>query len=170
MKEEREEKIYKSLMLVVITVIITFLITSVTVYKAIAKNGIKYVKITDGEVTGLDETLASFRKVLEKEYLGEIDDETLVEGALKGYVEALGDPYTEYYTKEEMEGLNTSERYATVMNLSQVDDENIIIVRDFVKNFGAEFISLFDCIWTHNDEARLEIIAEAKLEEDSKSK
>ena len=92
MKEEREEKIYKSLMLVVITVIITFLITSVTVYKAIAKNGIKYVKITDGEVTGLDETLASFRKVLEKEYLGEIDDETLVEGALKGYVEALGDP------------------------------------------------------------------------------
>ena len=32
MKEEREEKIYKSLMLVVITVIITFLITSVTVY------------------------------------------------------------------------------------------------------------------------------------------
>ena len=38
MKEEREEKIYKSLMLVVITVIITFLITSVTVYKAIAKN------------------------------------------------------------------------------------------------------------------------------------
>ena len=30
MKEEREEKIYKSLMLVVITVIITFLITSVT--------------------------------------------------------------------------------------------------------------------------------------------
>ena len=101
MKEEREEKIYKSLMLVVITVIITFLITSVTVYKAIAKNGIKYVKITDGEVTGLDETLASFRKVLEKEYLGEIEDETLVEGALKGYVEALGDPYTEYYTKEE---------------------------------------------------------------------
>ena len=74
------------------------------------------------------------------------------------------------YTKEEIECLNVSEKYATVMNLSQVDDENIIIVRDFVKDLGSEFISLFDCLWIHNDEARLEIIAEAKLEEDSKSK
>ncbi len=74
------------------------------------------------------------------------------------------------YTKEEIEYLNTSERYATVMNLSQVDEENVIIVRDFVKNLGAEFISLFDCMWAHNDEKRLEIIAEAKLEENSKSK
>ena len=125
MKEEREEKIYKSLMLVVITVIITFLITSVTVYKAIAKNGIKYVKITDGEVTGLDETLASFRKVLEKEYLGEIDDETLVEGALKGYVEALGDLYTEYYTKEEMEKLmdTTNGNYVGIGIYMLVDKE-----------------------------------------------
>ena len=74
------------------------------------------------------------------------------------------------YTNEEIEHLNTSERYATVMNLSQVDEDNIIIVRDFVKNLGAEFTSLFDCLWTHNDEKRLEIIAEAKLGEKSKSK
>ena len=141
MKEEREEKIYKSLMLVVITVIITFLITSVTVYKAIAKNGIKYVKITDGEVTGLDETLASFRKVLEKEYLGEIDDETLVEGALKGYVEALGDPYTEYYTKEEMEKLmdTTNGNYVGIGIYMLVDKEKqTIVVLKPMENSPAE--------------------------------
>lgn len=141
MKEEREEKIYKSLMLVAITVIITFLITSVTVYKAIAKNGIKYVKITDGEVTGLDETLASFRKVLEKEYLGEIDDETLVEGALKGYVEALGDPYTEYYTKEEMEKLmdTTNGNYVGIGIYMLVDKEKqTIVVLKPMENSPAE--------------------------------
>ena len=141
MKEEREEKIYKSLMLVVITVTITFLITSVTVYKAIAKNGIKYVKITDGEVTGLDETLASFRKVLEKEYLGEIDDETLVEGALKGYVEALGDPYTEYYTKEEMEKLmdTTNGNYVGIGIYMLVDKEKqTIVVLKPMENSPAE--------------------------------
>ena len=141
MKEEREEKIYKSLMLVVITVIITFLITSVTVYKAIAKNGIKYVKITDGEVTGLDETLASFRKVLEKEYLGEIDDETLVEGALKGYVEALGDPYTEYYTKEEMEKLmdTTNGNYVGIGIYMLVDkDKQTIVILKPMENSPAE--------------------------------
>lgn len=79
----------------------------------------------------------------------------------------LKDVISGNYTKEEIESLNTSERYATVMNLSQVDEENIIIVRDFVKNFGAEFISLFDCLWTHN-EARLEIIAEVKMSEGEK--
>ncbi len=72
------------------------------------------------------------------------------------------------YTKEEIECLNVSEKYATVMSLSQVDDENIIIVRDFVKDLGSEFISLFDCLWTHNDEARLEIIAEVKMNEGEK--
>ena len=80
----------------------------------------------------------------------------------------LKDVISGNYTKEEIESLNTSERYATVMNLSQVDEENIIIVRDFVKNLGAEFISLFDCIWTYNDEARLEIIAEVKMNEGEK--
>ena len=39
---------------------------------------------------------------MENKYIGEINDEELIDGALKGYVNALGDPYTTYYTKEEM--------------------------------------------------------------------
>ena len=34
--------------------------------------------------------------------MGEINDEELIDGAIKGYVSALGDPYTVYYTKKEM--------------------------------------------------------------------
>lgn len=92
-------------MLILITVIITFILTSMMVYKAMTKDGFKYVTTADGQTIGLDATLASFRKVLEKEYLGEIDDNELIEGAIKGYIAGLNDPYTEYYTKEEMKKL-----------------------------------------------------------------
>lgn len=41
------------------------------------------------------------RDCIDKYYLGEIDDAAVTEGMYKGMVEALGDPYSEYFTKEE---------------------------------------------------------------------
>lgn len=67
---------------------------------------IKELQISGKEtysLSGLEYTLAKFRGELEKKYIGEINDEELIDGAIKGYVAALGDPYTTYYTKEEME-------------------------------------------------------------------
>ena len=117
MEEEKKERIYKSLMLILITVIITFILTSMMVYKAMTKDGFKYVTTADGQTIGLDATLASFRKVLEKEYLGEIDDNELIEGAIKGYIAGLNDPYTEYYTKEEMKMINETRKILGHPNL-----------------------------------------------------
>jgi len=67
------------------------------------------------------------------------------------------------YKERDIEVLNTAERYATVMGLSQVDENNLEKVREFVEQLGAEFVSIFDSLWTHGDESRLEKIAEIKL-------
>ena len=56
--------------------------------------------------------------------------------------------------------LNTAERYATTMGLTQVDEENVEKVREFVKKLGEEFTSLFDILWSKNDESRLKLISE----------
>lgn len=58
--------------------------------------------------------------------MGEIDDETLIEGAIKGYVSALGDPYTTYYTKEEMDELmeETTGNYVGIGIYMTLDLEN----------------------------------------------
>ena len=61
--------------------------------------------------------------------------------------------------------LNTAERYATTMGLSQVDDNNLEKVRGFVTGLGAEFGAIFDALWTHGDESKLERLAEVKLAE-----
>ena len=69
------------------------------------------------------------------------------------------------YTDKDVQTLNTAERYATTIGLSQVDDNNLEIIRSFVTGLGAELLAIFDSLWTHGDEIRLERLAEAKLAE-----
>ena len=81
----------------------------------------------------------------------------------KQQVITLDDIINGNYTKRDIELLNTSERYATVMHLSQVEEENLERVRNFVQELGAEFIVIFDNLWTHGDESKLERLAETKI-------
>ena len=78
----------------------------------------------------------------------------------------LDDVISDKYTADDIRVLNTAERYATTMGLSQVDEEHLEKVRNFVLKIGKEFGAIFDALWTHGDEARLERLAEAKLAED----
>ena len=75
----------------------------------------------------------------------------------------LDDVINGNYLDVDIYSLNTAERYATTMGLSLVDEDNLETVRSFVAKMGAEFCAIFDSLWTHGDETRLERIAEAKL-------
>lgn len=66
------------------------------------------------------------------------------------------------YTERDLQ-MNTSEIYATAMGLSQVDEANFEKVREFVLKLGGEPCAIFDSLWTHGDESRMEIVAEARL-------
>ena len=64
----------------------------------------------------------------------------------------------------EAEGLDFSkeELHNSAICLSQVDEENLETVREFVKALGEEYCMLFDSTWAHNDYSRLEKIAALK--------
>ena len=81
----------------------------------------------------------------------------------KQEVITLEDVINGNYTDKEINSLNTAEKYATITGLSQVDEENLEKIRNFVANLGAEFKAVFDALWTHGDESRLEIIAELNI-------
>lgn len=98
MKSEKMQKIYKTIMLVILTAAITFIITTVVMYNNIGVGKTNYV-VTDS----ISRTFQMFRNFIEKRYIGEIDETKMIESAIKGYVEGLGDQYSEYITKEEME-------------------------------------------------------------------
>ncbi len=127
MEKRSSQQVYRTIMLVIITVLITSLVTTIVIYNFVIKSGKIAIKSDDNSsLGGLKATLANFRSVLEEKYMGEIDDETLIEGAIKGYVSALGDPYTTYYTKEEMDELmeETTGNYVGIGIYMTLDLEN----------------------------------------------
>ena len=94
----KKNNVYKIIMLVILTVAITFIITSIVMYNTLGKNNVKYVS-TDS----IGRTFKTFHDFIEKNYLGEINEDEMLESAIKGYVAGLNDEYSEYITKEEME-------------------------------------------------------------------
>lgn len=143
-KKTKRQSIYKVIMLVVLAVTITFMITTVTMYKKFQD---AYVKEALGGTTGstssgssLIKTLESFKTMLEQKYIGEIDEEKLIEGAIKGYVEGLEDPYTEYLTKEEMQDFTeeTSGEYVGIgVYITNYKTNNSILVVGVMKGSPA---------------------------------
>ncbi len=63
-------------------------------------------------------------------------------------------------TERELEAMNTAERYATTMGLSQADEEQMKTVRAFVSRMGEEFRAVFDTLWANGEEGREQILAE----------
>ena len=102
MKTSKAERIYRVVMLIIITALISSIITAVVVNERItSSSSIKNIAEGDG-TTGIETTLAAIRTILEEEYIGELDDERMLEMAVKGYVAGVGDEYTTYDTSEEM--------------------------------------------------------------------
>lgn len=101
MEKERKYRIYKIIMMVAIAMFITFMITSISLYTYFVNNPISIS--SNSKSNDISNKLEKYREIIDKYYLGEVDEEKLKEGAIKGYIEGLGDPYTEYISKEDME-------------------------------------------------------------------
>ena len=103
MNSEKSQKIYRIIMLIVITALVSSLLTAVVVTERItSKSSVEKIAEGDG-TTGIETTLAYIRTLLQEKYIGELDDEQMLETAIKGYVAGVGDEYTVYYTKDEMD-------------------------------------------------------------------
>ena len=101
MKKQTPYKIYKTIMIIVLTAFITFLITSIGMYKYIEGDG-KLAALASDTSNDITVSLEKYKEIIDKYYLGDVDEDKLKEGAIKGYIEGLNDPYTEYISKEDM--------------------------------------------------------------------
>ena len=134
MKEKQEEtaqRIYKVTMLVILTSFITFMITSLSMYTYFKQN--PNLKFVEGDNSDIDTYLSKIKKAIDKNFLWQdkIDEEKLKDGAIKGYVEGLGDQYTEYISKEEMksftEDINGSFVGIGIYMIADEDSGKIIV-------------------------------------------
>lgn len=141
MESKSAQRIYKTIMLIIIVIITTSLITAFSTYQYLRNNVLAIRKRNNTSFEGLEYTLSQFRTELENKYIGEINDEELIDGALKGYVNALGDPYTTYYTKEEMKEImeETNGNFVGIgIYMTENIKENVIMVIKPIENSPAE--------------------------------
>lgn len=141
MNSNKKQNVYRIVMLVVITAFVTSILTIIGFTNYIKKDGnIRYI-ITSAETNDLQSEILKIRAVIDQYYLGDINEKELIDGAVKGYVEALGDKYTQYLTGKEWEKLQeeTLGRYEGIgVYISSTVETNQIIVISPIEGSPAE--------------------------------
>ena len=87
MEEKKRYKVYKIIMLIVLVAFITFMITSIGLYQYFVKGDSvnKHLLLSAStESKDIANSLDKYKAILNKYYLGEIDQEKLKERAIKG--------------------------------------------------------------------------------------
>ena len=96
------KKFYRTIMLIIVVALVTFVLTSVFLYNKIGTSSFLSTGINRVS-SELIKKIYTVKSILDSKYVSEVNEEDLIDGAIKGYVGGLGDKYTEYFTKEEME-------------------------------------------------------------------
>ena len=109
-----------------------------------SKSGISSGK--DGKFDILYETY----DVLNENYYKELKEEDLVNGAIKGMIDSIGDKHTMFFDKEEKESFEeelAGEYYGIGAEIKQINEEDTVIVRVFddspAEKFGLKVGDIF---------------------------
>ena len=86
--------------------------------------------------------LTTIEQIVDKDYLGEIDENKIFDETMKGYVEGLDDEYSQYFTKEELEEYKTDNIEGEFVGIGvyifQDTEKNAIRVLSPIKGSPAE--------------------------------
>ncbi len=135
-------KIVNIIILVLIVLLLSSLIATYRINKSIygAKN--RDVKTQNESFDRINKNLRKVKGILNEKYLGEIKEQDLVDSAIKGYVEGLGDKYTTYYTKDEWQELNeilSGEFYGIgIYMVREKDDNGSIVISEIIEGSPAQ--------------------------------
>jgi len=137
------KKIYKTLMLIIVVAIITFVLTTVFIYNKSGKTS-SYINT---QIIGSEfaRKIYTLKQLIDSEYIEEVNEQDLIDGAIKGYVDGVGDNYTQYFTKEEMEEFMTETEGSYVgigIYMFQNTDDNTVVILTPIEGSPAEKVGI----------------------------
>ncbi len=133
----------------ILTIILVFLVTA---FLTLTLGNVLLIEMgqrvvlseeTYKEMRGMYEKYAkqeSVMKIAEQDFLYEADEKKMLEGALEGTLKALGDPYTQFMTKEEFSALmqDTEGTYEGIGVYITASDDNKILIVSPIEDTPAE--------------------------------
>jgi carboxyl-terminal processing protease len=117
--------------LLVVTNIATYLLT---INGIITGGNTIVVKASNPTVATDVKKIAALEERIQSDYYQDVDDQTLMDGALKGMFDSLGDQYSAYYTTEEYQDLlmTTTGNYEGVgLLVSEDDNKDTVVVTPY---------------------------------------
>lgn len=150
MENNKANKVYKVVMLILITAIVTFMITSIGMYNYFVKTNqgriavVESIEKNGDDYSTLNAKLQIVKDYLNENYIGELNLDKMIEGAIKGYVEGVGDDYTEYLSKDEYEELivNVTGDFVGIGIYMYKDKENNLVVLAPIEKSPAEEVGI----------------------------
>ena len=107
-------------------------------------------------IEAISETLKNFRTVIDEIYIGEIDEQKIMDETIRGYVKGLDDEYSEYMTAKEWDDYKTNAlgNYVGIGIYMHVNKEGNVEVLEPIEGSPAESAGLKkgDIIVSVNDE------------------
>lgn len=133
---------FKTILTIIVSSVITFSITMLWLYGSTNKTNASKNPLTEAVKNDKMSTkIEMINNKIKSEYFGEVDEEKLSEYALKGYVLGLGDPYSEYFSYDEMQDFteDTLGNYVGIgVYITKDEEKKELIIYDTVKNSPAE--------------------------------
>lgn len=143
---KKQHYVFRTLITIILTALITCTITTLTIYGKKDKNKTTEQAISQAMQSDvLDMKLKLIREKITNTYLGDIDENNLKEYAIKGYVAGLDDVYSEYFTAKEMSEYSeeTNGKYVGIGVVMIKDKKaNKVKIYSLMKDSPAESVGL----------------------------
>lgn len=158
-KDKKTLKI-KYILITIVLILLTAIVSSeFTMYYYYKTNKLEKKEAAVNSEENIDligKTLKSFRKVIDETFIGEIDEQKVLDETIKGYVKGLGDEYSEYLSKKEWDEFQSAAlgNYVGIGIYMSTDKNGNIVVVAPIKGTPAESAGLQtgDIITAVNDE------------------
>lgn len=127
-----------------IKIIITILLTAIVTYFFTVTITLKSY-LNGSDLTYFATKISLIKQKLESIYIYDVNEDEMIESAIKGYVNGIDDKYTQYLTKEEMTSLmeDTSGNYVGIgVYMADNTADNTILIIGVIEGSVAEQVGL----------------------------
>ena len=146
---EKEMKSFKTkwIFLTILIAIFTAVLASdftLYYYGMTSLNKEESAQNAEENIEAISDTLKNFRKVIDQIYIGNIDEQKIMDETIRGYVNGLDDEYSEYMTADEWEEYQAAAlgNYVGIGIYMSVDKNDNVVVVEPIKGTPAEAAGL----------------------------
>lgn len=132
---QRKQLIYKCVLSTILVACVTAVVTFYVTYNSLGRNHLLVMGSSSENgtenISAISTNLKSFRTLIDEYYIGDIDEQKMMDETVKGYVNGLEDEYSEYMTASEWEDYQADAlgNYVGIgIYMSQDTNGNIVIL------------------------------------------